>query len=133
MNAKQFLEFIDDFKAADGNRLELLMDNLGSLTPEQKVEFKPILDERMSIAINNAKNVIANVKLANKLKHLDEYLSFSYISKRFFGKSRSWLHNRMKGNHNNGKPAILTYMEEQQLKTALYTLSNEIKMAADKI
>ena len=133
MDAKQFREFIEDFKTADTDRLEALMGNLDNMTPEQKKEFEPVLNERMRSAISNAKNVISHVRLANKMENMTDYLSISYISKRFFGKSRSWLHNRLKGNNNNGKPAVLTPLEEKQLKSALYTLSNEIKIAADQI
>ena len=54
----------------------------------------------------------------------------SYIAKNFFGKSRSWLHNKLNGNLSNGKPASLSLNEMRVFQNALEQLSREMNEAA---
>lgn len=61
---------------------------------------------------------------------IPEYLSISYLAQRFFGKSRSWLHNKLHGNLCNGKPATLSTEEKNNLKSALLNLSKELEEVA---
>lgn len=71
--------------------------------------------------------------VAFKLGAIPDYISMSYIAQRYFGKSRSWLHNKLHGNMNNGKPSELTPQEKEQLQKALHSLSQEIEQAALQI
>lgn len=61
---------------------------------------------------------------------LPDYLSLSYLSQRFFGRSRSWLHNKLNGNKANGKPLAFNPNEKEELRKALETLSDEIRQVA---
>ena len=57
-------------------------------------------------------------------------VSWANISKKYFGKSRSWLHHKLQGtDSNNG----FTDDERQQLKESLYDLANRINACADKL
>ncbi len=64
---------------------------------------------------------------------IPEYVSMSYLAQRFFGRSRSWLHNKLKGNFANGKPIAFTPQEMADLKKALEILSSEIKDVATQL
>ncbi|MGI6573142.1 MAG: DUF5053 domain-containing protein [Fermentimonas sp.] len=55
------------------------------------------------------------------------------MAQRFFGKSRSWLHNKLRGNLNNGKPSELTDKERKVRKEALLTISDEIRLSAENL
>ena len=57
-------------------------------------------------------------------------VSWANISKKYFGKSRSWLHHKLQGtDSNNG----FTDDERQQLKESLYDLANRTNACADKL
>lgn len=62
-----------------------------------------------------------------------DYISISYLSQRFFGKSRSWLHNKLKGNKSNGKSSVFSQSELKDLKQALEKLSTEIREVAAQL
>ncbi|MDE7414211.1 MAG: DUF5053 domain-containing protein [Muribaculaceae bacterium] len=60
-------------------------------------------------------------------------LNCSYISKRFFGKSRYWFSQKLNHNVVNGKTANFTKEELEILSSALQTISLEIDLLVDKI
>lgn len=64
---------------------------------------------------------------------IPDYISMAYLAQRFFGRSRSWLHNKLKGNFANGKPIAFNPQEMAELKKALETLSSEIKEVATQL
>lgn len=63
--------------------------------------------------------------LRDKLGELPEAISFSYIAKKYFGKSRNWLYQRINGNIVNGKKARFT---DNELKTFLNALNDVSEM-----
>ena len=71
--------------------------------------------------------------VAELLGALPDYLSMSYIAQRFYGKSRSWLHNKLRGNKSNNKPSSFTLSEKEQLRKALFAISDEIRQSAEMI
>ncbi len=52
---------------------------------------------------------------------------------RYFGRSRSWLHQKLDGRNSNGGEGDFTDMEKAQLRDALKDLSRRIDKAADLI
>lgn len=58
-------------------------------------------------------------------------LNASYIAKRFFGKSRNWLYQKLNHNIKNGKEAKFTSEEYQQLKNAIETIADELQTLAE--
>jgi hypothetical protein len=130
MNTNEFNEFINQFQSGDIVELEQLLNKVDLLTDEQKIRFKPVLDARTGNALNRAKGIVDGVKLALKIEPVTDYISIAYLSRRFFGKSRSWLHNRLMGYKNNGKPDTLSDVDIHRLQEALFTISDEIKAAA---
>lgn len=57
--------------------------------------------------------------LRQRLGELPEVISFSYIARKFFGKSRHWLYQRINGSTVNGKPAKFTKEEYERFISAL--------------
>jgi hypothetical protein len=130
MNNKEFEQFLERFRQANNDELDILLNNFPVLSPDQEKLFGNALNERTEQAIVNAGKVVNRVKLALKINPVTDYVSISYISRRFFGKSRSWLHNRLQGYNNNGKPDTLSAEDINTLQNALFTISDEIKSAA---
>ena len=60
-------------------------------------------------------------------------ISWSDLSKRYFGKSGSWLYHKLDGIDGNKKPTEFSEEEKFQLKGALVDLSDRIRHAADTI
>lgn len=61
--------------------------------------------------------------LSQQLGEVSDMLSMSYVARAYFGKSRSWISQRLHGNIVNGKPAIFTPSELETLRGALKDMS----------
>ena len=113
--------------AQDAEDLQKIVDIVNTLSASDREEIEPLLEEMGNRFLVNAKETINAVKIAMQLEDVSNYISISYIAKRFFGKSRSWLHNKINGNFSNGKPSSFSDTELKKLKEALNTLSEELK------
>lgn len=65
-----------------------------------------------------------------KLGEVPEAISFSYIAKKYFGKSRGWLMQKVNGNTVNGKRLAFTETERKQFRAALQDISNQLSTVA---
>lgn len=108
---------------------------LRDATPEQRAHFEhgkygirwEELDEDLSY---EGFFTDEELELICSLKKVFEIVPSSYIAKRFFGKSRSWLSNKLKGNLSNGKPSKFSDSEYQTLINAMEQMSSEISQAS---
>jgi len=112
---------------------ERLKNDFSQLPENEKKEVQRIFLENQNAVIEEGKEAIEELKLKTELERVSEFISMSYVSRKFFGKSRQWLNNRIKGNLVNGKPAIFTRNELNLFSTALNQLSSEIKDTALRI
>ena len=130
-------KIISEYNNASESQKETIRENLKSdfslLSENEKKEVQRIFLESRDAVIREGKEAMHELKLKSELERVSEYVSMSYIARNFFGKSRQWLNNRIKGNVVNGKPATFTSDELNQFSTALYNLSNEIKDTALRI
>lgn len=60
-------------------------------------------------------------------------ISWARISMKYFGRSRSWLHQKLDGKNSNGGEGGFSEAEKIELRNALMDLSNRISEAANKI
>jgi hypothetical protein len=60
-------------------------------------------------------------------------ISWAKISKKYFGKSSSWIYHKLDGIDDNGNKSDFTYSEKLQLKKALFDFSERIRNAAENI
>ena len=60
-------------------------------------------------------------------------IKWASISTKYFGKSRSWLSQKMNGKDGNGSDVEFSNTEKETLKEGLYDLAARIKSCADKI
>lgn len=65
--------------------------------------------------------------MANKLGEIAHAVSISYIANKYFGKSRSWLYQRLNGHKVNGKQAQFSPDEKKQFALALKDLSIQLQ------
>ncbi len=61
-----------------------------------------------------------------RLKEVLPAVSISHIAKTYFGKTRSWLYQRINGSIVNGKPARLTDTERRTLEEAFRDIADKL-------
>lgn len=123
------------------DELQALKPLLGTDSPEFDDRMKDIATRYTS---NDDKKVISEF-VSDQLKEVDkkidsmeenaiklqlqeiaEIVSLSYLAKKYFNKSRSWLYQRLNGNIVNGKPARFTEEELATFNDALQDISKKI-------
>lgn len=109
---------------------------IANMTPDEREVYisqtKKGLDNTI-IEANNFCDRAEEILLCDKLGELPEAISFSYIAKKYFGKSRNWLYQRINGNIVNGKKARFTDNELRTFLNALNDVSEMIRQTSLKI
>ena len=124
-------DYLSESSAAEKSEVEeKFLYDFEKLSPQRKKTARQMFlddwDTRM-------KTGMESISLSIKLMHVSQYVSLAYIADNFFGKSRQWLNNKLKGNLVNGKPAAFTPEEIKKLSAALVEISNEIRATALQI
>ena len=60
-------------------------------------------------------------------------VKWSHISTNYFGKSRSWFSQRLNGYDGNNSETDFNNTEKQELKNALFDLSERIRKCAENL
>lgn len=103
---------------------------LSSMNEEDRRKYIADSKEGLKATVESCEDFITRAEetiLRDKLGELPEIISFSYIAKKYFGKSRNWLYQRINGYNVNGKPAKFTHNEFNTFLNALEDISNKIK------
>lgn len=106
---------------------------LSAMSPEERKRFRNEFLISARRTLTKAKELKEEAEIKILLNGVEDYLSFSQIAQDYFGKSRSWLYQRINGAIVNGKPAQFTQEERQQLSKALLDISERIKDTALKL
>lgn len=64
--------------------------------------------------------------IRKKLGDAPRFINWTQIATTYFGKSQSWLMQRLNGNKVNGKEACFSETEVRQLETALHDIGNRL-------
>ncbi|WP_080903222.1 DUF5053 domain-containing protein [Parabacteroides sp. Marseille-P3160] len=133
--------------------IESLMQRMHAVTDENekiqiesliKKEFNTLSDIEKEIVrkefcalwqkkIDHTAQILNEINIAQEIEEISKYLSLSRIAKDYFGKSREWLYQRIKGYNVNGKPAKFTDSERIKLSQVLADLSRKIKETSIRI
>jgi hypothetical protein len=134
MDIKQLISDYHQASKSDKANIEKkITSEFSLLTENEKKEVRRIFIESRDKVVEEAKEALAELNLKNELEQISKYISMSYIAKNYFGKSRQWLNNRIKGNMVNGKPAEFTTGELNKFSSILCEISGEIKDTALRI
>lgn len=129
---------IEEMKKAQGEPAraavdEKIVQQLAHLSDTEKEavrdEFRAALDEKLEEASAQLKEI----DLAIELAEVSKYVSLAAVAKAYFGKSRMWLYQRIKGYNINGKPAQLTDAQRKELSRALRDISQNIYQVSLRI
>ena len=100
-----------------------------NMTPEELKEFNDLLIADTHDLLAEGDDMISD-SIREKMGELPEMISMAYIAKNYFGKSNSWLSQRLNGSKVNGKRARFNAKEVQQLQDALHDIGNRLLSVA---
>lgn len=92
---------------------------------EDKRTIADFVSERLQ-SIDRKIDIVEESAIKLQLQEVAEIVSLSYLAKKYFNKSRSWLYQKLNGNLVNGKPARFTKEELQTFNNALQDISQKI-------
>lgn len=72
------------------------------------------------------------VSTREQLRDIALDITWAKIAQKYFGKSSSWIYNKINEVDGNGGKGGFTDEEKQQLKEALYDFADRIRKTADK-
>lgn len=110
-----------------------MAQTLSGMDQEERKAFQSAFLTSARQTLVEARQIKEETEIKLLLNGVDDYLSLSQIAQEYFGKSRSWLYQRINGALVNGKPARFTAEEQQKLSSALLDISDRIKDTAMKL
>lgn len=104
-----------------------------SLSEDEKKSVRSAFLESFDDELNETRQALEKVDVAMDLDDISEYVGLSAIATNYFGKSKNWLYQRIRGYMVNGNRASFSDEEKKQLADALQDLSERLKETSLKI
>lgn len=79
------------------------------------------------------KPIIKDTEVKAKLRDVYLTITWAKIADKYFGRSTSWIYNKMNGRDGNGGEGAFTPEETLQLKEALYDFAERVKACANEL
>lgn len=132
-NPEQEAEF-ERFRKMKQNEREAFIENkqaeFNGMSEDKQAEYIKELNKNFENVLKYAKEEYEKLALYSQLGDISRYVSLAQISSDYFGKTKQWLYQRIKGYTINGKPAKFTDEEKEKFRSALLDVSNKIKDTA---
>jgi hypothetical protein len=111
-----------------------LIDNyFGDKTGAEKERLgEAVISVKLS-KMEEIREIDREIKFLDQLDGLEKYLNMAQLAKSCFGKTRTWLYQRLHGWNVHGKPSRFTDSERKQFADALLSLSEKLKSVARKL
>ena len=103
---------------------------LDAMTERGRKAYLEVTEKALQDTVKEARRFVERAEdalLRDKLGEIPEVISLSYIAKKYFGKSRNWLYQRINGYLVNGKPARFTDEERKKFVAAINDISDMLK------
>ena len=100
-----------------------------AMTPEEKQEYNDAMISdfrRMMTAMDEDIADLRAEAMRKKMGDTPKFINWTQIASTYFGKSQSWLMQRINGNQVNGKEAHFNAAEAKQLEEALHDLGHKL-------
>ena len=104
-------------------------DANGNMTEEEKASYGSGIAtdiDRILKAVDDDLEALKAEKIRSAMGELGNAISFAYIAKHYFGKSQSWLTQRLNGSTVNGKTARFNKTELIQFQNAIHDLGRKL-------
>lgn len=127
-------ERIETWKQMEAAGNPAATDYLKEITAQAQAEGKvQEMNEALQFLITSADKRLDNVEnslesytMHERMGALTEVVNLAYIARHYFGKTRQWLYQRLKGQIVNGKPATFTEAEEATFIKALHEIGLQL-------
>ncbi len=114
---------------------------LQKITDEARAEGKlQEMSEAAGFLLNSAARTLDDIgpkieafTMHERLGSLSESINLAFIARHYFGKTRQWLYQRLKGQIVNGKPASFTPAEEATFMAALSDIGLQISALTRRV
>jgi hypothetical protein len=124
MDIKSLMQQMHDADDRNKERIKNeISSQFSSLTEEEKEAVREAFMQGLDAKLEEANRLIKKVDIALEIDEISKYVSLSKIASTYFGKSKEWLYQRIKGYLINGKPASFSEDERKVLATALEDIS----------
>lgn len=111
----------------DGSFDELLREIKSQYTSEQdRRDIEAFFINSCNRVENDIIEVKEHIRIKEQLQEISEIISLSYISKKYFNKTRTWIYQRINENVVHGKPVRFTDEELDTLRFAIKDISNRL-------
>ena len=121
-NGEDVDEIIKRYNASNGNMTDAERDEYGTRIAADIDRILKVVDDDLK--------VLKAEKIRSAMGDLGNAISFAYIAKHYFGKSQSWLTQRLNGSVVNGKAARFSKTELIQLQNAIHDLGRKLSAIA---
>lgn len=104
-------------------------DANGNMTEEEKASYGSSIAtdiDRILKAVDDDLEALKAEKIRSAMGELGNAISFAYIAKHYFGKSQSWLTQRLNGSTVNGKTVRFNKTELIQFQNAIHDLGRKL-------
>ena len=115
-------EIIKRYNEANGNLSGEEKELYGSNVAADVERILKVVDEDLE--------ALKAEKIRSAMGDLGNAISFAYIAKHYFGKSQSWLTQRLNGSKVNGKTARFNKSELIQFQNAIHDLGRKLSAIA---
>lgn len=127
-------ERIEKWKQMEAAGDAAATDYLKEITAQAQAEGKiQEMNEALQYLMASAEQHLDNVEksldsytMHERMGALTEVVNLAYIARHYFGKTRQWLYQRLKGQMVNGKPAAFTESEEATFIKALQEIGLQL-------
>lgn len=128
MNEKEMLKKMKEkFRGleTEEQREKFVKDSADKLDEMTIDEFER-LTNAVEEDLKGMNSLAEEIRVREKMEAILPMISVSYLAKHYFGRSSSWLYQRINGNRVHGKPAKFTVQELEKLRYALREISQNI-------
>lgn len=121
-------------KGAEKEKADAEMEQFfASLSDDEKALLHEAVDEdlsRIHHSVDESRELARRIEVRKQLEAVLPFISVSQFAKCYFGKSASWLHQRINGNAVHGKSAEFTKEELTTLAHALNDMAGKLTHVA---
>lgn len=141
MNVQErFLDLKERWKQADEAGRKLIDEEtdcfFDSLSDEEKAQIHEAVSsdfEKMHHGIEACKELKQRIDMRKQMEDVLPFICVSGVARNYFGKSASWMHQRINGNEVHGKQAAFTNDELKILADSFSDLSDRLSALARSI
>ena len=119
----------DYISNAEARELFERQTSLADMSEEERSHYEALMAtavEEMAAGLREETEELTSKSIREKLGDIPEGLSMAFIAKKYFGKSKEWLYQRLNGSVVNGKQATFKREEVLQLQQAIRDFGNKL-------